>query len=111
MALALDPVALGTYFGMVLGKPIGIAGMTFLMVKFGICELPRRVSWKHIVGVGIWVASAYHVDPHLGFGVPRRAVREARRQGRDPTRLGASAVVGMIYMSIVCKKKPARRSA
>lgn len=51
--LAFDPVSMGTYFGMLLGKPIGIVGVTFLLVKLGIAELPSRVTWRHIVGVGI----------------------------------------------------------
>lgn len=38
---------------MLLGKPIGIVGVTFLLVKFGIAELPSKVTWRHIVGVGI----------------------------------------------------------
>ena len=34
-ALLVDPVTLGTYFGMLLGKPVGIFGVTFVLVKFG----------------------------------------------------------------------------
>ena len=52
-ALLVDPVTLGTYLGMLLGKPVGIFGVTFALVKLGLAELPRRVNWKHIVGVGI----------------------------------------------------------
>lgn len=50
-ALLVDPVTLGTYLGMLLGKPVGIFGVTFVLVKLGLAELPRRVNWKHIVGV------------------------------------------------------------
>ena len=112
MALALDPVALGTYFGMVLGKPIGIAGMTFLMVKFGICELPRRVSWKHIVGVGILGGIGFTMSILIsGLAFPAEPFEKLAAKAAILLASVASAVVGMIYMSIVCKKKPARRSA
>ena len=57
-ALLVDPVTLGTYLGMLLGKPIGIFGVTFVLVKLGLAELPRRVNWKHIVGVAFWAALA-----------------------------------------------------
>ena len=51
--LLTDPVTLGVYFGMLLGKPIGIFGMTFALVKLKACELPRNVNWHMIAGVGI----------------------------------------------------------
>lgn len=51
--LVADPVTLGTYFGMLAGKPIGIAGVTYLLVRFGFAELPKGVHFRHIVGVGI----------------------------------------------------------
>lgn len=112
MALALDPVALGTYFGMVLGKPIGIAGMTFLMVKFGICELPRRVSWKHIAGVGILGGIGFTMSILIsGLAFPAEPFEMLAAKAAILLASVTSAVVGMIYMSIVCKKKPARRSA
>ena len=51
--LALDPVAMGTYFGMLLGKPLGIVGVTFLLVRSGIADMPKNVTGAHILGVGI----------------------------------------------------------
>lgn len=51
--LLTDPVTLGVYFGMLLGKPIGIFGMTFALVKLKACELPHDVNWHMIAGVGI----------------------------------------------------------
>ena len=47
--LLFDPVALGVYFGMLLGKPIGIVGMTALLVKTKLAELPTGVRWPHVV--------------------------------------------------------------
>lgn len=51
--LALDPVAMGTYFGMLLGKPLGIVGVTFLLVRSSIADMPKNVTGAHILGVGI----------------------------------------------------------
>ena len=56
--LLTDPVTLGVYFGMLLGKPIGIFGMTFTLVKLKACQLPRNVNWHMIAGVAFWAASA-----------------------------------------------------
>ena len=38
--------------GLVIGKPVGIVGASFLAVKSGLAILPRGVSWKHMIGVG-----------------------------------------------------------
>ena len=112
MALALDPVALGTYFGMVLGKPIGIAGMTFLMVKFGICELPRRVSWGHIMGVGILGGIGFTMSILIS-GLAFTAEPFELLAAKAAILLGSvsAAVVGMVFMHFVCKKKPVKAEA
>lgn len=51
--LATDPVAVGVYLGMLIGKPVGILGVTAAMVKTGASRLPERVSLGHIAGVGV----------------------------------------------------------
>ncbi|MDO4437276.1 MAG: Na+/H+ antiporter NhaA [Coriobacteriaceae bacterium] len=112
MALALDPVALGTYFGMVLGKPIGIAGMTFLMVKFGICELPRRVSWGHIMGVGILGGIGFTMSILIsGLAFPAEPFELLAAKAAILLGSVTAAVVGMVFMHFVCKKKPAKSDA
>lgn len=43
----------GIFFGLVLGKPIGIFLFTYLAVLFKISTLPDEVTWRHIFGAGI----------------------------------------------------------
>lgn len=52
-AIIADPVTRGVFLGAFLGKPIGIIGVTFLLVKIGFAKLPKGVDWKQIVGVGL----------------------------------------------------------
>lgn len=47
----LDPVALGIIAGLVLGKPIGIVGFSWLAVRVGAATLPSDVSWRSIAGL------------------------------------------------------------
>lgn len=47
----LHPVALGVFFGLVVGKPIGIMLASLLTVKLGLCKLPKGVTWGHMLGV------------------------------------------------------------
>lgn len=44
--------SLGVAMGLVLGKPLGIFILTFLVVKIGWCQLPSDMNWKSILGVG-----------------------------------------------------------
>jgi NhaA family Na+:H+ antiporter len=44
---------LGIFFGLLIGKPIGISLFSFIMVKLKIAELPSDLNWKHIIGAGI----------------------------------------------------------
>jgi NhaA family Na+:H+ antiporter len=48
-----NPVALGVMFGLVLGKLIGVAGLTWLAVKLGFGQLPEGMTFKHLVGIGL----------------------------------------------------------
>lgn len=44
--------SLGVALGLVVGKPLGIFILTFLVVKIGWCQLPSDMNWKSILGVG-----------------------------------------------------------
>lgn len=47
------PVSIGIAAGLVLGKLIGIAGFSWLAIKFGWTSLPKEVNFKHIIGVAL----------------------------------------------------------
>jgi len=49
----LHPVTIGVALGLVLGKFVGVAGFSFLLVKTKIAVLPRGVNWVHICGVAL----------------------------------------------------------
>ncbi len=50
-AALTSSAGLGIVLGLILGKAIGITGMTWIVARMGIGELPRGVSWTHIIGV------------------------------------------------------------
>lgn len=47
-----SPVLLGVLAGLVVGKPLGIAGAAWLAVRSGAARLPAGVRWVHVVGMG-----------------------------------------------------------
>lgn len=48
-----QPYSIGIAIGLIVGKPLGIVGFTFLAVKFGMAELPAKLNWTYIIGAGI----------------------------------------------------------
>ena len=103
--LAFDPVSMGTYFGMLLGKPIGIVGVTFLLVKFGIAELPSKVTWRHIVGVGILGGIGFTMSILIsGLAFPAEPFEMLAAKAAILAGSVSAAVIGMIYMTVACKK-------
>jgi len=45
-------VLMGSSLGLVLGKPIGVLLASYLMVRAGLCRLPRGVTWTGMTVVG-----------------------------------------------------------
>ncbi len=48
----LHPVAIGVFFGLLIGKPLGIGLMTWITVRTGLSTLPEGVSWRQVLGLG-----------------------------------------------------------
>lgn len=51
--IVTSPVALGVFFGLLIGKPVGVSLFTWLVVKFRLSELPSGVRWGHIFSVSV----------------------------------------------------------
>ena len=49
----LAPIGLGIIGGLFIGKPLGIFGTVFLLIKAGIVSMPEGVKWSHFLGAGI----------------------------------------------------------
>lgn len=49
----VHPISLGVLFGLLVGKPLGIVGFTWVTVKMGWAELPEGLNMKHVFGVGL----------------------------------------------------------
>lgn len=105
-ALVVDPVAVGTYLGMLLGKPIGIFGVTFLVVHLGLAELPEGVGWKHIMGIGILGGIGFTMSILIA-GLAFTEIPAELLAAKTAILAGSvsAALVGLAYMSIACREK------
>ncbi|HVF48335.1 MAG TPA: Na+/H+ antiporter NhaA [Pyrinomonadaceae bacterium] len=45
--------SMGIIAGLVLGKPIGILLLSFIVVTIGLCRLPLDLNWRHVFGAGL----------------------------------------------------------
>lgn len=54
-------ITIGIAAGLLAGKSIGIIGITWLAVRFGIGQLPAAVSWAHVLGVGFLAGIGFTV--------------------------------------------------
>jgi NhaA family Na+:H+ antiporter len=105
-------IMLGVAIALVVGKPLGVIGATWLMVKLGWCRLPPGVSWDGVLLIGtlagigftmsIFIAMLAFTDDGLlgaaklgvllgsiasavvGLGWGAAYVRRLRRQGAAP---------------------------
>ncbi len=53
LAMMTSDVFLGVFFGLVVGKPLGIMALAALCVKLRIAKLPACVNWMHMLGASI----------------------------------------------------------
>ncbi|MFX1336717.1 MAG: Na+/H+ antiporter NhaA [Promethearchaeota archaeon] len=64
--LSIHPIELGIFFGLVVGKPVGISVATWLAVKSGITSLPSGLTWTHIIGVSMLAGIGFTMALFIG---------------------------------------------
>ncbi|MDQ3094157.1 MAG: Na+/H+ antiporter NhaA [bacterium] len=52
----------GVFFGLVAGKVLGITLASWLLVKLKVAQLPKGVTWKHIIGIGFIAGIGFTVS-------------------------------------------------
>jgi len=62
----LAPVPLGISGGLVVGKVVGVFGMTFLLVKLGAARLPEGAGWVHIFGLALLAGIGFTMSLFIG---------------------------------------------
>ena len=105
-----DPVTKGVYFGAVLGKPIGIILVTWLLVHIGFAKLPKHVDWLQIIAVGIMGGLGFTMSiliSGLAFTDPSEvmAAKCAILAGSV-----TSAILGLLFVHVASAVKERRES-
>lgn len=61
-----QPLPLGIALGLVLGKQIGVFGMTWLLVKKGWARLPEATSWLQLYGISVLAGIGFTMSLFIG---------------------------------------------
>ncbi|MBU2891152.1 Na+/H+ antiporter NhaA [Celeribacter halophilus] len=66
LADVFSPLPLGIALGLILGKQIGVFGMTWALVKLGIARKPFGATWLHIYGVAALAGIGFTMSLFIG---------------------------------------------
>ena len=71
----LHPVTLGVIAGLVLGKPLGVWGTTYLLARFTHASLDDDLAWRDVLGVSLLAGIGFTVslligELAFGYGTP-----------------------------------------
>jgi NhaA family Na+:H+ antiporter len=82
LATLLDPLPLGIAAGLVVGKQVGVFGVTWLLVRTGAASLPEAVGWGHIYGVAWLTGIGFTMSLFVsGLAFPAGAFDQEARLG------------------------------
>ena len=106
----IGSVGMGVFFGLLLGKPIGISLASFIAIKCKMGAMPSNASWKMLFAVaclgGIGFTMSIFVDT-LSFSDFPQYTEHLRSCGKIAVLMGSlsAGILGSVLISICAKKK------
>ncbi len=103
----IGTVGMGVFFGLLVGKPLGIFLASWIAVKLGVAVMPEKASWKMLFAVaclgGIGFTMSLFVDA-LAYGTNVDMID----RGKIAILMGstAAAVAGSLLIILLSKKDP-----
>jgi len=87
---------LGVLLGLVLGKPIGVVGFSWLAVRLRLAALPAGVGWSGVVVVGLAAGIGFTMALFIAsLAFPEGPLADTAKLGI----LGASVVAGLVAVA------------
>lgn len=109
----LGSVGMGVFFGLLLGKPIGITLASWLAVKMKFGEMPQNATWKMLFAVaclgGIGFTMSIFVDT-LSFADAHEHTEQLQAAGKIAILMGSlcAGILGSVLIGLLSghKKQP-----
>ena len=95
----ISAISIGAFLGLLIGKPVGVAGFAWLAVRSGITRVPEGASWAGIIGVGLLAGIGFTMSlfiANLAFGPG--AVLDQAKIGVLAASV-VSALAGLLFLS------------
>jgi NhaA family Na+:H+ antiporter len=106
------PVALGVALGLVVGKPLGVAGAAWLAVRSGVASLPAGVGWRALRGAACLAGIGFTMSlfiAGLAFGGGAHGEAGAASPELDAAKLGilaGSLLSGALGWMLIVRASP-----
>ncbi|MBS1714006.1 MAG: Na+/H+ antiporter NhaA [Armatimonadetes bacterium] len=96
--LPTDPMAVGIALGLIVGKPLGIVGFSFVVLKAGLASWPDGVLPRHLIGAGFLGGIGFTMAVFIsGLAFPD----PARLETAKAAVLAASMVSGVLGYALI----------
>ncbi|NMH64795.1 Na+/H+ antiporter NhaA [Shewanella salipaludis] len=108
----VSPVPVGIALGLLLGKPLGVLGFSYLAVKLRLAELPSGIGWRQIMPVAVMCGIGFT----MSMFIASLAFEHSGRDYGDLARLGIllgsmlAAGIGYFWLARVLPAAALRRS-
>ena len=104
----ISAVSLGAFVGLLLGKPIGVAGFVLLAVASGLTRLPAGASWSAMIGVGLLAGIGFTMSLFIAnLAFTDQAMLDQAKIGV----LAASVVASLAGLAFLSRTLPRRPPA
>lgn len=114
---AMGSVSMGIFFGLLLGKPLGITLSSFVAIKAKLCSMPDKATWPMFIAVaclgGIGFTMSVFVDT-LSFGDQLPQTAEALRDaGKIAILMGSlcAGILGSVLINLVHRQQKSAADA
>ncbi len=107
----LGSVGMGIFFGLLLGKPIGISLASFIAVKAKIGQMPAHATWKRLIAVaclgGIGFTMSIFVDTLSFTGLSPEVTEMLQDMGKVAVLMGSlcAGLLGSLLIMWETRKK------
>ena len=104
----IGSVGMGVFFGLLIGKPIGITLASFLAIRLKMGEMPKNATWSMLFAVaclgGIGFTMSIFVDT-LSFGEHPEICEQLRASGKIAVLMGSlcAGILGSVLINIFHK--------
>jgi NhaA family Na+:H+ antiporter len=101
-----SPVAVAVMLGLLVGKPLGIVGISWLAVRLGLARLPKGVGWGAVLGGGFLAGIGFTMAMFIASLALAGDLLDAAKVGILVGSL-LSAVAGVVILILVLPKPAA----